>query len=264
MSQAVAACPPSVPWHAATRCDFWYEGCAAQHLAWYGDRLVVVTRERGPYLLSIDPDGRAEAGMSLSDAWRIDRDLVFWAGADPGLLVAAVLPSLDPRPPLPFRGAPPSGGIRLSARQDGWVDILPSADAGNRPIDTIALPTQRQRAEYAPVAALFDLVERRLFPAAPSPLAGRLVIEAVARPFLCEALATDRWQPAPVWIPVYWHRHLISTGRISEAGELLDLLDTIAAPLSDATPEYGWDPGWTAAEGQVELAVRHVRRLARS
>lgn len=243
--------------------DFWYEGCTAQQLAWYGNRLVVVSRERGPYLRVMDPDGRGEEGMPLSDAWRIDRDLVFWAGAEPGLLYAAALPSLDARPPLPFRGAPASGGIRLSARQDGLLDILRSGDGANCLIDTIALPTHRQRKEYAPVDGLFDVVEQRLFPAAGAPMAGRLVIEAVARPFVCDAPWRGRWQPVPVWMPVYWNRHLKSRGRVSEADELMDLFDMIAAPLPDAAPEYGWDPGWTAREGQIELAVRHVRRRAR-
>ncbi|MBI1787000.1 MAG: hypothetical protein HYR60_05525 [Acidobacteria bacterium] len=243
--------------------DFGYEGCSAQHLAWYGDRLVVVSSERGSYLRSVDPERGGEEGVCFSYDWRIDRDLVLWVDHDPGLLCTAALPSLDARPPLPFRGNPASGDIRLKAREDGRLDVLLSRAAGSHTIDTLVLPADRQRAEYAPVDGLLDVIERRLFPAADAPMAARLIIAAVAHPFVRGAQWRARWQPVPVWMPVYWQRYLASTGRASEAGEIVDLLDAIAAPLPEGEPEYGWDPGWSPREGQIELAVRYVRRQAR-
>jgi hypothetical protein len=242
--------------------DFGYEGCFARYLAWYGDRLVVVSSERGSYLRSVYPERGDEDGVCFSYEWRIDRDLVLWVDHDPGLLCTAALPSLDARPPLPYRGNPASGDIRLRAREDGRLDVLLSRGDGGRTIDTLALPTDRQRREYASVDGLLDVIERRLFPAAGAPKAARLVIEAVAHPFVRGAQWRGRWQPVPVWMPVYWHRYLASTGRASEAGELLDLIDAIAAPLPEGEPEYGWDPGWNPQEGQIELAVRYVRRQA--
>jgi hypothetical protein len=65
-------------------------------------------------------------------------------------------------------------------------------------------------------------------------------------------------------MPVYWHRYLVATRHGHEAGQLLDLLDEIAMPLPETLPEYGWDPGWSAREGQIELAARYVRRQSRN
>jgi hypothetical protein len=125
--------------------------------------------------------------------------------------------------------------------------------------ETLRLPTQEQRAAAAPVDGLFALVERRLLPDSPAPDAARLLIEAAAEPFV--RVAESGFPPA--WISVYWHRHLVAAGRTAEAQEILGAFDRIAAPLADSEPERGWDPAWSARDGQVELAVRHVRRQAR-
>jgi hypothetical protein len=55
----------------------------------------------------------------------------------------------------------------------------------------------------------------------------------------------------------------MSARKTAEARELLSVFDRIAAPLSESEPERGWQPQWSAQDGQVELAVRHVRRQAR-
>jgi hypothetical protein len=65
-------------------------------------------------------------------------------------------------------------------------------------------------------------------------------------------------------MPVYWHRYLVSTRREHEAGQFLNLLDEIAWPLSETQPEHGWNPGWSAREGQIELATRYLRRQSRT
>ena len=247
--------------------DFGYEGCSAQHLSWCGERLVVVTGERHySFLRCVDPERGADEFVCFSDAWRIDRDLVLWVDHDPGLVCMAALPLIEARPPLIFRGVPASGGIQLQIDQ-AHLQVMFSRHAGGGAIDTLALPTDRQRAEYEPVNDLLDVVERRLFPAEEAPIGARFVIEAVAYPFVRPAPARKRrscWPPSPVWMPLYWHRYLLSTGCEDEAGQLLDLLDEIAWPLPETQPEFGWDPGWSAREGPIELAVRYVRRQSRN
>jgi hypothetical protein len=243
--------------------DFGYEGCAAEYLAWCGDRVVVVSRERSYYLRVVDPERGSEEGLSFSNAWRIDGDLFVWVEYEPGLLCTAGLPSLDARPPLPFRGAPPSSDIRLEIGEKGRLEVMLSRHAGGRPIDSLGLPTERQRADYAPVDGLLELVERRLFGVVEPPMAARMAIEATAYAFVRGAWWRQRWQPAPAWMPVYWHRHLAATGRTKEANELIRLLDAMADPLAEEEPECGWNPRWNPREGQIELAVRHVRRQAR-
>jgi hypothetical protein len=254
--------------------DFGYEGCSARHLSWCGERVVVVTMERGySFLLSVEPKLGEEELICLSHAWRIHRDLVLWVDHDPGLVCIAALPSLQARPPLPFRGVPASGGIQIHtvydelSREEAHLQVVRSSHSGGGVIDTLALPTDRQRAEYEPVDDLLDVVEQRLFPVANAPTGARFVIEAVAYPFIRSAPQRNRrscWPPSPVWMPVYWHRHLVSTGREHEAEQLLDLLDEIALPLPETQPEYGWDPRWSAREGSIELAARYVRRQSRN
>lgn len=245
--------------------DFGYGGCHARYLAWHGDRVVVLCRESScAYLRSLDPDGENEQGMSCSWDWAIDRDLAVWVSDDPGLLCTAALPSLDARPPLPFRGTPLAGHIRLELRESGQLNVSSFGPAGNQTIDTLALPTEHQRAGYAPLEGLLDVAEHRLFPSGGASMASRLVIEAVGHPYVRGAIWRKKWQPAPVWIPVYLHRYLISAGRKAEAAELLDILDRIAAPLPDQEPEQGWDPRWNAQEGQIELALHYIRRQART
>ena len=246
--------------------NWGYEGCTGQVVAWYGDRVVLVTREgSGTFIRSVDPDRNIDEVIGMSWAWIIDGDLAVWVDGDPGLLRAAALPSLDPRPPLPYRNAPEHPHYRLRNRGSGLIDLWAN-HREPRFIDTLSLPTKEQRAAAAPVSGFFELVGQSLFPLLPSavPPPARLLIEAVTEPFVRAApWRIPTWQPEPVWISVYWHRHLVSVGRAQEARDLLSVFDAIAAPLPESEPERGWDPRWSAPQGQVELAVRHVRRQAR-
>ena len=254
----------TLSWH-DTR-NWGYEGCTASVVRWYGGRVVLVTHESSRnYLWSIDPARNVDEAICMTWAWIIDDDLTVWVDDDPGLLCAAALPSLDPRPPLPYRNAPEHPQYRLKKRGDGLIDLYANY-SDPRFIETLSLPTKEQRATVAPVSGFFELVERRLFPVPGSavPPPARLLVEAVTEPFVRAApWRNPKWRPAPVWISVYWHRYLMSTGRTAEARDLLSVFDAIAAPLAKSEPERGWDPRWSAVDGQVELAVRHVRRQAR-
>jgi hypothetical protein len=127
--------------------------------------------------------------------------------------------------------------------------------------ERLRLPTRRQRAFPRDADDVLGRVQRALFDPRPAPPSARLVIEAVALPFVRPHPAI--WAPTPAWMPVYWHRHLSQSEDVGEAAELLSLLDEMAAPLSPEEPERGWDPAWAPMEGMVTLAVRHVRRQAR-
>ena len=254
--------------------DFGYEGCSARHLSWHRERVVVVTSERYYFfLLSIDPRSGDQDFISLSQSWQIDRDLFLWVDDDPGLVSTAALPSLDPRPPLLFRGVPARCDIQLQVghnplcREESHLRVTFPSHSDGGIADVLALPTDRQRAEYEPVDDLLDAVEQRLFPVVAAPMGARFVIEALAYRFIRSAQQgkpSSVWRPSPVWMPVYWHRYLVSKKREQESAQLLDLLDEIARPLPETQPEYGWEPGWSAREGQIELATRHVRRRSRN
>lgn len=228
--------------------DFGYEGCSAHRLIWYGDHVVVFTSERGHFYVQVlEPLSNTLESMSFSYAWHWDRDLIFAIGPEPCLLSSSALPSLEPRPPLVFRGVYKMALKRLDGLE-GFLRVSGSS------IDTLALPTDRQRSEYQPVPELFDIVEQRVCPGRE----GRFLIEALALPFQAK-----RQQRSAVWMPFHWHQHLQSSGRRDEAARLLDLLDEIALPLPEAQPEWGWDPGWTSRQGQIELAARAVCRRCR-
>ena len=235
--------------------------------------MVVVTGERYyTFLLSVDPKSGDQDFVPLSHSWQIDRDLFLWVDDDPGLVSTLALPSLEARPPLLFRGVPARSDIQLQIafnrlhREETHLQVKFPSHSDGGTIEVLALPTERQRAEYEPVDDLLEAVGQRLFPAV-TPTGARFVIEALAHPFVRPAPRRKRpssWQPSPVWMPVYWHRYLVSMKREQESGQLLDLLDEIAWPLPETQPEYGWDPGWSAREGQIELATRYVRRLSRN
>lgn len=244
--------------------DWGYEGCTATYLAWHGECIVVVSSERSSSYLRVfsKDDLTNDTGLSLPYAWQIHRDLLIRAGFDPGLLNTAALPSLETRTPLPIRGAPAPATIRLEVRAgEGLLDVSTTSFKGVRnPLETLGLPTEQQLANYESLKELLDLVERRFQSPAPVVSGLRLVIEAVADPYV---RGITGWRPVPVWIPVYWYHHLISTGRKPAAQQLLNTLDEIAAPLPDHVPEHGWMGGPSAKDCQIDLAVRHVRRQAR-
>lgn len=92
---------------------------------------------------------------------------------------------------MPFRGATASGDIEfqgpashLVSGEERCLHVMRSRHVGGGTIDALALPTDRQRAEYQPVPDLLDIVERRMFPASGASRDARLVIEAVAHPFV--------------------------------------------------------------------------------
>ncbi len=242
--------------------DFGYEGCSARHLSWYGTRVVVVTSERYYFvLLSVEPSSGDEESLPLSGSWQIDRDLLLFVDDHPGLVSMVALPSLEARPPLPIRGVPARGEVQLQLAPNGRLQVASPRHSDAGTVELLALPTDRQRADYQPVDDLLDAVERRLFPSVAAPMGARFVIQAVAHAFVPPPPPRNRpsvWRPSPVWMPVYWHRHLVSTGRKQEAGQLLRLLDEIAGPLPETQPESGWDPGWSTRDAQFDLAARYV------
>ncbi len=267
--------------------DYGYEGCSAGFIEWFGDRAVTIsseTRRTVVWSIALPAVGAAPSrGALASDAVASDRpgvrrlvldrtcavdgDLVVWAGDDPGLVGAGTLPDLLPALPIPVRGAP--GYVRVAIEERGVARVEKHDDRAWTPVEHLRLPAGVQR-RFFPLETddLLSAVARRLFEPRAVPPAARLFVEAVALPFSRGRRGTapdDRapWRPSPVWLPVYWHRHLSGAGRGHEARELLSLLDEIAAPLSPAEPERGWDPAWEPLEGAVRLAERHVRRQAR-
>lgn len=107
-----------------------------------------------------------------------------WAADDPGLLLTAALPALNPLPSLPIRGTPPPAIIRLHLTDDRRLAVSSSSGyGGTKEIRT--LPIAHQRAAYAPLPNLLDLLERPVFPSGEAlTTEARLVLVAMAHPFV--------------------------------------------------------------------------------
>ena len=235
--------------------DYGYEGCDALYLAWHGERVVVVSRERSAcYLRSLDPHADDDAGISFTSSWLIVGDQVIWATDDPGLLLTAALPSLNALLPLPIRDTPPPASIRLHLTGDRQLEVSSSSDRGGTK-ETRALPTAHRLASDTPPPSLLELLEQRLFPSGEAlTTEARLVLEALAHPFVRAPIWRQPWSPVPFWMPCYWYRHLTATGRKREAHDLLNVLDAIAAVSPNEEPAYS----------QLELALSYARRQART
>lgn len=254
----VAGCGRLILERRLARCDtrdHGYEGCDALYLAWHGERVVVVSREKSAcYLRSLDPNVEEDQGITFSWSWLIDGDMVIWVADDPGLLLTAALPSLNPLPPLPICGTPPPASIVLHLTGDRRLAVSSSSGHGGTK-ETLALPTAHQRASFAPLPNLLELLQRRLFPSGEAlTTEARLVLEAMAHPFVRGAVWRQAWSPVPSWICAYWYRHLTSTGRKREALEVLNVLDAIAARQPHEAPAYS----------QLELAVSYAQHQART
>jgi hypothetical protein len=243
-----------------------YFGCEVGYLAWWGDEVVSIYREKHRTLVWAVPlaeEGTARL-VTIEDHWVVDGDLVVFAGGFPGLLEAIALPSLAPRTPLPLAGTPPSYGTALRLEK-GEIHV---ASEGRD--ERLRLPPPELRGfsgEDFP-----GHVERALLDGSPHPSASLVAACAASafwiptRPIAASYDGGDRTERvAPFWLPVYWYEYLRSLGAKTapEAAEFLSMLDAIAAPLPSSEPERGWDPALEPADAALSLAVRHIRRRAR-
>jgi hypothetical protein len=252
--------------------DWGYEGCQARLLRWYGDRLIVVSFEQGHYVRAIEPISGEETGFWLSgrsQSWLIDGEILLWLSDERGLVQTAALPSLRRGFPMPFSQASglPNRQIQLKMLPEGKLGLFSSARGGYL-IETLKLPSPSQRAalweaEALPTDQFLDVIDANLFPDFRAPWPARLLLETFAYPFLREATSDAVWGPRPVWLPLYWHHHLLSTGRQDEAGELLKWLDHIASLLHSEAVSIGWRPEWDPQMARISFAILHVRRTSR-
>ena len=237
--------------------NWGYEGCSVGYLQWWGDRLIAIAiEEHVTALWSVPVPGEAEY-RHIPQIWCVAGELLLWASRDyPGLLCGLMLPSLRPLLPLPTRLTSPY--LRLEA-EDGQVVVSSLEGPKVTATERLTLPAAGQRSFPEDGAAFLALVERALFAGTASDSTGRMLLEAAAMPFWN---ATD-FRVAPLWLPVYWYRHLVAGGQTAEAARHLAVLDVLAVPLAAKEKEQGWRPEQTFAEGAVVLAVRYVRRQAR-
>ena len=252
--------------------NWGYEGCRARLLRWYGDRLIVVSVEQGSYIRSIEPISGEEVGFWLGGrtrSWLIDDEMLLWLNDERGLVQTTALPSLRPGLPIPFNQPSniPNRQIQLKLLPEGKLGLFDSGGGGDC-IETLNLPSSTQRAallegEVPPTDEFLDVIDANLFPDFRAPLPARLLLETFAYPFLREALAEPVWGPRPTWLPLYLRHHLLSTGRQSEAGELLNWLDYVADSLHSEALSIGWRPKWDLGIARISFAIMHVQRTCR-
>lgn len=233
--------------------DYGYEGCHAGFVQWFGETLIVITHERGRhYVRAFEPeDFLPSVPLVLSSRYVVAATLLCWIDTEmPGLVRVTELPRLQPLVPLPKRGSE----TRAYVLRAGDEEIRLAETASP---ETLRLPAAHQRVTIPSASA--TRIEAALHELLPAHALSALVIAAAAHPFWMPP--TLPYQPPPTWLPVYWYQYLLQNVP-AHAGDFLDLLHAVAAPLAPSDAEVGWHRDWTAAHGAVMLAARHVQRMA--
>jgi hypothetical protein len=240
--------------------NWGYEGCSVPYLQWWGDRVVAISHEeRAAAVWSISLGGACDV-RPIPGPWVVGGDVVVWVSQDyPGLLCARALAGLRSQTPLPLRGV--SASVKLTY-EGGDVRVWTLGWENSEEIERVRLPPAEKRAQPTDPQAFLDRVEREISADGTADPSARMLVEAAAAPF-CEDDGERPWRPAPVWLPVYWYRHLVAQRLSADAERHLACLDSIAAPLGADDQERGWEAAWSADELALAVAVRYVRRQAR-
>lgn len=214
--------------------DYGYEGCRARFLHWYERWLVVVSTEKSHVVRSFDSADWSETELRCGWSWAIAGDVFVWLDGEPGLVMAARFPRLEPLQPLPYRGAVPDSGLVVRVADDGLPELVERTS--EKHLQKLGRPAALAD------GAIVEEVGARLFGGS-VPAGARLVIETALFVFLRGGRLAGRWEPTPAWLPAYWLLHLRAQGRDAEAAELVDSLRAMGA--------HG--------RGDEGDAVRHVR-----
>lgn len=87
-----------IDWAVETYNPFF--GCRVGHLAWHGDRVVVVYREKHrTYAVSFPPEG-TKTLVEVADEWMILGEMLTHAGEQPDLVQRLTVPDLRPLSPI--------------------------------------------------------------------------------------------------------------------------------------------------------------------
>ena len=209
-------------------------GCDVGYMHWWGDRIVVVYREKHHMMLcSIDVSAEPLL-LALSDDWRVVDDVVYYESEERGLVEALSLPEIV--------RCPPCSEVQLRGVLDGNSGPVLSPSQREFPNDPTALQDALREALWQE--------------SAPAPEAD-LLIGALAfrfwdnwpRPAHNYAQASPRRWNSPTWLPFYWYKNLPAR----DADSFLGMLESIGSRTAPAPSPK--DDSTTAV---IKLASAHI------
>lgn len=232
-----------------------YFGCQIGFMAWFGDAIVTVYREKHETIVwSVPLVGEARLATA-SDALVVRGDELYFQGDEPGLLVGLALPDLAPLIPVPTLSTPRDP--ELERQGDTVVLRIPAWHANTQDdveVERVTLPERGARLDPAEVMRLVPRVVDWLMGLGPARRSAEVLAGAALSPFYAPRLrvrttyhALEQPWASPHWLPACWYLFLVREGRGAEAEAHLQLLDAVAALPQ---PE-GSDPLWAAAARHV-------------
>lgn len=235
-----------------------YFGCRVYGMAWTADdRVVLAYHEKHAALVSVwTMTGEvALVRCELHELVALSGELVVYRDDDPTLLQVLTVPGLESATPVPVAPLEEPFSLvepRVLARGGARV-ALPSVSQVGRVRDALAFQASVVERLSRDVKVSRPLLEVLVGSAcapfwAPAPEKGAGYAAASRRSF----------ESSLRWFPAWRHAWLEQNGRTAEAGALLVAFDA----LEPRSALEGWSPGWSFADGVVELGAQHVRATA--
>lgn len=232
-----------------------YFGCQIAFMAWFGDTIVTVYREKHETIVwSVPLVGEARLATA-SDAVVVRGDEVYFQGEEPGILAGLALPDLAPLVPVPTRTTTCEPELEIEG--DTVVFRIPAWRANTDAdveVERLVLPERGARLDPDDVLRLVPRVIEGLLALGPARRSAEVLAGAVLSPFYLPRLRIRTrynvleppWA-SPHWLPAHWYVFLVREGRSAEATSHLQFLDAVAAlPTPPAS-----DPLWGAATRHV-------------
>ena len=227
---------PTIDWAVETYNPYF--GCHVGYLAWWGEQVVMVYREKHDTIVcSVSLDGDVRL-LPIDDRWTLAGDVVFSEGDEPDLIETCAIPNVERLLPLPT----------------SWI----------RQLDSDKLPNAKQLQVPTDREAFWEGLRTRLFGDEPSLPAADLILGSLAYRFV------DDWPPvtstyrrgnnrrwnSPRWLPYYWSEMLPDDDR----PVFLELLRELAEQeVTQFRPD--WPPDQCAIEAAAKYIVDRVPDL---
>lgn len=245
-----------------------YFGCQIYHMAWLGDSVVTVYREKHETLVwSVPLVGEARLATA-SDAVIVRGDELYFLGEEPGILIGIALSDLAPLVPVPTRTTTYDPELELQG--DTVVLRIPGWHTGAEEdveVERLTLPERGVRLDPAEVLALVPRVVDELMALGPARRPAEVLVGAVLSPFYLPRLrvrtryhALEPPWATPHWLPAHWYVFLVREGRSAEAAAHLQFLDAVA----ELPAPMGSDPLWTTATRHVIQRARLLAEVCRA
>lgn len=237
-----------------------YFGCTVGTMAWFGDVLVTIYREKHDTIAWSVPLKGPAGLVTITDAVVVRGEQLYFQGGEPGLLTGLRLPDLAPLLPIPVVSTLHAPALALEG--DAVVIGRPSWVGGTEDdveVERVALPEEATRLDPTEASRVVDRVIDWLEALQPPPRSAALLAGATLSPLYAPQTriraryvdSGERWA-TPHWLPATWYASLVRAGRGAEAAAHLAFLDAVAAMPIDDSPDR-----------LFAIATRHVVQRAR-